>query len=133
MPGDREVTDLDDLDELLRLVDPPANRDENSRAAAARIRQWANSRNKRAVLRAIVDSGSQGMTNDEIEVALGQLHQTVSPIVWALYRLRLIRRVGKRPTRSRRQAHVYVFARIERAGARAAVRPVFGRPETGRL
>jgi hypothetical protein len=46
-------------------------------------------------------------TCDEIEQVLRGAHQTVSPAVNALMRDGLIRAIGKRPTRSGRQANVW--------------------------
>jgi predicted transcriptional regulator len=62
------------------------------------------------VERVIKASGRDGMTDDEIEVALGLRHQTASARRRELELMGRVFRVGTRATRSGRQAGVYVHA-----------------------
>jgi predicted transcriptional regulator len=50
-------------------------------------------------------------TCDEIEVALGMPHQTASARLTELYRANLVRRNGRRPTRSGHTAWIYEVPR----------------------
>lgn len=88
----------------MAALDPPTNRDENSRAAAESIRSWAKG-DRRRVLLAIADGF--GVTTAELEERLSGRHQTVSARVYELHRLGLIVRDGKRPTPSGRNAWIY--------------------------
>lgn len=60
------------------------------------------------VLDRIQQAGLTGMTCDEVEVALGLSHQTCSARVNELNGVGYIKVEGKRPTRSGRNARVYV-------------------------
>lgn len=66
--------------------------------------------NEKAILAHIVKSGKRGCTTDEVEAALGIIHQSASPAVISLRdKHRLIQNSGKmRSTRTGRPAVVYV-------------------------
>lgn len=97
------------------LADPltdryPRGRDEASQDAFDSL---AGHRARlQAEVLAVVTASDRGATTDEIEVALGGRHQSVSPRVIELERAGLIHRNGeKRATRSGRKANVYVAGR----------------------
>jgi predicted transcriptional regulator len=71
-----------------------------------------------AVYDLIRSAGWEGRTVDEIEVALGKAHQSVSARVnelenWTPKPL-IERRASKRPTRSGRKAWIFVMAGLKR-------------------
>jgi hypothetical protein len=84
---------------------PPSERVNTSEAAAASMKVASNSIRAR-VLEAI--TASTGMTDDDIEAALGLRHQTASARRRELYLLGLIQANGERLTRSGRRAKVWV-------------------------
>ena len=81
---------------------------DTSRAAAEAIRPLAPRQQDRA-LASISARHSDGMTCDEVEMALGMSHQTASARVRDLVKAGAIVDSGKRrPTRTGRKAAVYV-------------------------
>lgn len=70
---------------------------------------WADAQPRQGTICAevldIIKAGSR--TCDEVEEFTGKPHQTISAAINALMRDGLIRAIGKRPTRSGRQANVW--------------------------
>lgn len=92
----------------LTLFDPPANSTATSRAAATSMRLSASSLRSK-VLELIKSRGEHGATCDECEAELDLRHQTCSARLNELeHKFNAISKVGFRPTRSGRDASVYV-------------------------
>ncbi len=82
----------------------PCGDAETSQDAAESVEDLVPTRNHRI----LAHLSRQPSTCDEIEVALGMLHQAASPCLWYMSGEGLVARDGeKRPTRSGRQAFVY--------------------------
>lgn len=63
-------------------------------------------------LRAIVASGAEGLTCDEVEVKTGLAHQTASARIREMVQKKILDVRGiRRPTRGGRSASVYIFKR----------------------
>lgn len=92
------------------LTDAPSHADPNSRAAAASV-QHRVAFDRRLIWLHIRDVGNA--TCDEVEQALGLSHQTASARLNGLYRDACVDRVGKRPTRTGRDAWIYAATPIE--------------------
>jgi hypothetical protein len=105
-----------DIATRLDALGPPSNPDVNSQYAADEIRSWAKG-DRRRVLVAIADA-PDGMTTDEIEVALGGRHQSISARVYELHLIDFIVRGGTRKTRSGRRAWVYYLSPLCTDGLR---------------
>lgn len=85
---------------------------DTSRAAAESIRPHAP-RQRDRVLASITARHSDGMTCDEVELALGLSHQTASARVHELAKAgAIVDSEARRPTRSGRKAAVYVVAKV---------------------
>jgi len=66
----------------------------------------------------IVACGNHGSTSDESEVRLGLRHQTCSSrYVWLEDHGHIVKTIAKRPTRSKRNAFVYVAKQFAKAVA----------------
>ena len=88
--------------------DDDRNGDDTSRDAAESIRPFSAAMKER-VRRHIAVCDGHGATCDEIEVRLGLRHQTASARIKDLAKDKVIYRSGTtRPTRSGRQAHVWL-------------------------
>ena len=88
----------------------PHNGVSTSMEAAASMGKAAG-RMRAKILAHIACQGLLGATCDEVEQALGVTHQSCSARIWDLHRKGdLIRTTSKRPTRSGRNAYVYVAA-----------------------
>jgi hypothetical protein len=82
---------------------------DTSRAAAEAMSAEAISADERTVFRAISKAGHEGMTDDELEVQTGLIHQTVSARRNGLVQKKLVRDSGiRRETRTKRLAIVWV-------------------------
>ena len=88
-------------------IDPRWSSDDTSREAAESLTDMTLGRLRRMVLTSIQRAGLRGMTCDEVEVSLGLSHQTCSARVNELAGIDLIKIIGKRPTRSGRNARIY--------------------------
>jgi hypothetical protein len=89
---------------------------ETSKVAAQRIRGGANTLRQR-VLTFIIERGSFGATDEEIQAGTGLKCQTETPRRRELVQLGLVVDSGRRrPTSSGRPATVWVMATAERAG-----------------
>jgi hypothetical protein len=87
----------------------PSVRGSGTSEAAAERKLPTKDSDEGRVLAFIVASGVRGATNDEIEVALGMLHQNASARTRTLVLKGRVRNSGvTRQTRSRRQASVWV-------------------------
>jgi hypothetical protein len=96
---------------------PHAKGSETSKAAAESQKGGGAQRDRERVLAAIIRAGIPGMTTDEVEVALRGRHQTISARVNGLHNDGLIvDSGGRRPTRSGRQAVVYIGAEFAAPG-----------------
>ena len=92
----------------------PHNGTDTSRAAAASLAPHVG-RLEAVVLEAIREAGEHGATDDEVEIATGLAHQSVSPRRISLQRLGLVVQAidsegvnVTRPTRSGRKATVWI-------------------------
>lgn len=86
----------------------PYVRGSDTSKAAAESVQPIQGDLRRRVYESIARAGSRGMTCDEVEQATNLKHQTASARVRELFQLGRLRKVGKRPTSSGRQAWIYV-------------------------
>lgn len=90
---------------------PFARGSDTSRAAADSMREHAGAQ-RRAVLALFRSAGSRGLTCDEAEELSGKRHQSISARVRELARDgEIVRTEERRPTRSGRMAHVYLYRR----------------------
>lgn len=86
----------------------PFVKDSDTSAEAA-ARAHTAQRDRQRVLAYMLDCKDEGATDDEIEIALGLLHQTASARRRELELKGIVERTGRRrPTRSGRSAGVYI-------------------------
>jgi hypothetical protein len=96
---------------------PHVGRSETNLASATfQDASGTRARDELKVLRLAAERGDDGLTDDEIEVATGMLHQTASARRRCLELKGCLRATGrKRPTRRQKPAGVYVLTTVGRA------------------
>lgn len=101
--------------ERLPLFDPPANGSKTSRAAATTMRAHAG-RIADRIYELLLQAGDRGLTNDELETALGDCRaQTIAPRVLELRRAGQVEDSGQ--TRETRWGRMAIVWRAVRNGA----------------